>query len=336
MNWSSDIKKIATYALLFIVNLCLAQKVNLLRDSVGFCQGDSAFLEIKLPLDNTTSIQWETPYGIITNTKKVKANKSGKYFVKLSSAQYLQPVTDSTMVTVYGKPKLTLRDTIICKGGAIVLDAKNLGLQYLWNTFETSQKIKIDKPGRYWVVITNGACISIDTVYIKPVIGSGVSLTKEYTFCLNEEIKIIGLKANPGTKILWSTGSTSSSIYVLKEGKYWVRTEINNCGPQIDTVHVKMKVCECEMMIPNSFTPNEDNRNDYFYPVAKCEYSYYLLTINDRWGNTVFTTNSITDKWNGRFKGNLCPEDVYIYRIESTEKGSDKKQVRSGHLSLFR
>lgn len=90
------------------------------------------------------------------------------------------------------------------------------------------------------------------------------------------------------------------------------------------------------MIIPNSFTPNEDNRNDYFFPVLQCDYSYFNLTITDRWGNTVYSSNNTNGKWDGRFKGNLCPEDIYIYRIESTEKGTDKKLVRNGHISLFR
>jgi gliding motility-associated-like protein len=60
------------------------------------------------------------------------------------------------------------------------------------------------------------------------------------------------------------------------------------------------------------------------------------MTITDKWGNIVFFTNSVNGKWDGRFKGNLCPEETYIYRIESIEKGSDKKQPRTGHVLLFR
>lgn len=321
---------------MFFTGTLLSQKVNLLRDSVGFCQGDSAYIEIRQPLDNNASVHWTTPYGIVTNTKKVRARKPGKYTVKVTSSQFAVPVLDSSIVSIYSRPKFSLRDTIICKGKSIVLDAKNPGMHYLWKTFETTQKIRVENPGRYWVVITNGTCHSIDTVDVKLVQGSGVTVNRESVFCLNEENRIISVKVNPGTKILWSTGATSPSIYAIKEGIYWVRTEINNCGTQVDTVRVKLKLCECEMMIPNSFTPNEDNRNDYFFPVMQCEYSYYMLTITDRWGNTVFTTNNISSKWDGRFKGNLCPEDIYIFKIESTEKGSDKKQVRNGHISLFR
>ncbi|PBQ32912.1 hypothetical protein CNR22_14390 [Sphingobacteriaceae bacterium] len=316
--------------------MSFSQKNNLLRDSVGFCQGDSAIVEIKQTPEDITSITWTTPSGIITNTKKVRAKKAGKYYVKLTSSQLTSPIYDSTTVTIYSRPRMLLRDTIICKGKAITLDARNTGMQYLWNTFERTQKIRITNPGIYWVAIINGSCNMVDTVSIKPVQGSGVVVNREATFCVNDENRIISVRANPGTKIQWSTGSTSASIYAIKEGTYWVKTEINNCGVQVDTVKVKLKVCECEMMIPNSFTPNEDNRNDYFFPVAQCDYSYYMMTITDRWGNTVFATNNINSKWDGRYKGNLCPEDIYIFRIESTEKGGDKKLVRNGHISLFR
>lgn len=313
-----------------------SQKQNLLPDSIGFCQGDSAYIEIKTRLGDITSITWTTPSGIITNTKKIKAKKPGKYVVRLVTAQLPSPVFDSSIVTVYDKPKMYLRDTVLCKGKSITLDAKNPGMKYLWNTFETTQKIKITSPGRYWVAIINGSCNMVDTVYIKSVQGTGVVLPREAVFCASDDNRVISVKSNPGTKILWSTGATSSSIYAIREGTYWVRSEVNNCGTQVDTIKVKLKVCECEMMIPNSFTPNEDNRNDFFFPVAPCEYSYYTLTITDRWGNTVFTTNNIHTKWDGRFKGNLCPEDVYVYKIETIEKGSDKKTIRNGHISLFR
>jgi gliding motility-associated-like protein len=103
-----------------------------------------------------------------------------------------------------------------------------------------------------------------------------------------------------------------------------------------DSVKVKIKACDCEILVPNSFTPNEDDRNDYFFPVLQCEYSYYNMTIFDRWSNTVFITNNPNGRWDGRFKGNLCPDDIYVYRIETIEKGSERKSVSKGQISLFR
>lgn len=305
-------------------------------DTTGFCAGDSASLEIKAGFVNSSSITWATPYNIITNTRRIKATKPGKYFVKVISPQFSYPLSDSTYVKIYQRPRPTLRDTFLCKGKSIVLDAKNPGMRYFWNTGEIAQKIKIESAGTYKVKISNASCFSYDSVHVKQIQKPAVVLTNDVTFCMSEENKMIGVKVIPGTKILWSNGAVTPNTPVTKEGTYWVKTENQNCGSQTDTVRVKLKVCDCEMIIPNSFTPNEDNRNDYFFPVLQCDYSYFNITITDRWGNIVFSNNSANARWDGRFKGNLCPEDIYVYRIESTERGTDKKLVRNGHISLFR
>ncbi|MGZ4098517.1 MAG: T9SS type B sorting domain-containing protein [Bacteroidia bacterium] len=245
-------------------------------------------------------------------------------------------VIDSTVTKVYAKPKIGLRDTVLCKGKPLILDTKTPGMRYIWNTDETTSKIKVENSGQYWVKVINRGCSVSDTVNVKFLQGTTVNFGTEVSFCLSEENKILSVKPNPGTKILWNTGAIYPSINITKEGTYWVKTENKNCGEQVDTVRVKLKACDCEMLIPNSFTPNEDNRNDYFFPVLQCEYSFFNMTISDKWGNVVFSTNNVNGKWDGRFKGNLCPEEVYVYRIESIEKGSDKKLPRTGHVSLFR
>jgi gliding motility-associated-like protein len=317
-------------------NGLLGQKYNLLPDTVRYCQGDSAFISIVSHFGNKTTVSWETPIGRFANTRRVRPNKQGKYLVKVTSPQLAQPMRDSTFVRVYNKPHLKLRDTVLCKGQKLLLDARNPGSAYQWSTGETTQKIRVSNPGRYWIKITQGSCLYSDTILVKSPDGSLLSAGNETVFCLNDENKNLVVKTSPGTKILWSTGAVTPTLSITREGTYWVRTESPGCGPQVDTVKVKLKACECEMFIPNSFTPNEDGRNDYFFPVAQCEYSYYNLTISDRWGNTVFYTTNINGKWDGRFKGNLCPEDIYVYHIESTEKTGDKKTVRNGHISLFR
>lgn len=291
-------------------------------------------LELK-KVDKNATIQWTTPYqGLIYNTKRIPVDRHGKYYVKISFAGKI--IIDSTYTKVYTKPKINLRDTVLCKGRGLVLDAKNPGMRYLWNTEETTQKIKIETNGRYWVKIVNRGCMVTDSINVKFLQGTALNFSSEMSFCLSEENKTLSVKPIPGTKILWSTGSIYPSITINKEGTYWVKTQNKNCGEQTDSVKVKLKACDCEMLIPNSFTPNEDNRNDYFFPVLQCEYTFYTLTISDKWGNMVFYTNNINGKWDGRFKGNLCSEEVYVYRIESIEKGSDKKTPRTGFVSLFR
>jgi gliding motility-associated-like protein len=312
-----------------------AQKYNLLPDTIHLCSGDSASIEIRQDVGLLSDIVWTTPRGAIKGTKKIRTAVPGKYFIRFAP-QNKSALNDSSYIKVYSRPEKQLVDTSICRGRTVTLDAANPGMKYLWSNGAHTQKIRVENAGRYWVKIINGRCAIYDTAMVKFHPSSAVSIVKEVTFCLNDEVKVLTAKAGPEVELLWNTGATTPTINVVREGSYYLTSNSKFCGIHTDTVKVKLKACECEMLIPNSFSPNEDNRNDYFFPVVDCEYTYFIMTITDRFGNTVFTGNSVNSKWDGRFKGNLCSEDIYVYRIESTEKVTDKKQVRTGHISLFR
>jgi gliding motility-associated-like protein len=318
--------------------------MDLIPDTFGICEGNVERLTIDKKLEKNATIIWFDNYAGYTQ-QQVLANqpyaikyaviRPGKVTVKVMTGN--KTYYDSTIVVLNKKPILNLRDTTLCKGQRMQLDAKNPGMKYQWSTGETTQKIKVQTAGRYWLKVNNGGCVQSDTMNVKVVQGSQPNFGEQVTFCLSDENKVLSIKAPPGTKIQWSTGSIYPSLSVTTEGKYWVKTENKSCGEQVDTVKVILKACDCEMLIPNSFTPNDDNRNDYFFPVLQCEYSYYTMTIRDKWDNVVFFTDNVNGKWDGKYKGNLCPEGMYTYVIESIERGSDKrKPPRVGQVSLFR
>lgn len=328
-------KKLITYLLIIAAFTLKAQKVNILPDTIGMCRGDSALLEVKPGLfPKTATYQWNTPYRIIYNTKQMYVKMEGKYtiIVRYNNNQFI----DSSIVKYAAKPQLKINDTLICNSSAAIINAKNANYKYLWSTDDTGPKIRVETPGKYWVKANNKGCSVTDTFNVNFFKGATPNFGNEVTYCMSDENKTLSIKTVPGTKITWSTGSNAASIVPYKEGIYWVKTENKTCGASIDSVKVKLKACDCEMLIPNSFTPNEDDKNDYFFPVLTCDYSHYTITIFDRWNNVIFTSNNINAKWDGRYKGNLCPDDIYVYRIEAIEKNTEKKTVRSGQISLFR
>ena len=144
----------------------------------------------------------------------------------------------------------------------------------------------------------------------------------------------------PTAKVILILGVVGEILFTkIKISAQKINNNITSGGTIVKNKSKKLisfLIDSIKVLIPNNFTPNEDFRNDYFTVTSQCEYSNFVLTINDRWGYTVFTSNNVNAKWDGRFKGNLCPEDIYSYQLETTEKLSGKKQVRSGHVSLFR
>ncbi len=309
--------------------------LNLLQDTTYICAGDSFLL--KFPDDQfskTATYNWQTPKSIIVHSKQLYIKHQGLHIIKIFDERKI--VTDTTYLEVIDKPRIKIRDTIIC-GNPIIIPLKNNKYKYICSNGEISNRqIKIEKPGIYWIKIDNKGCYAIDTFKVKSVNFAVPNFGKELLICENDYSKTLSVKAPPETELYWNTGANTPNISINKEGTYWIKSISKNCGIKTDSVIVKYKNCDCDIYIPNSFTPNDDDRNDLFYPVFQCEYSYYLITIMDRWGNTVYTSNNINGKWDGKFKNNLCPDDVYVYHIEAIQKNSDKKIIRNGHISLFR
>ncbi len=86
--------------------------------------------------------------------------------------------------------------------------------------------------------------------------------------------------------------------------------------------------------IPNAFTPNSDNLNDRF-ELKGGSLKTFEINIYNRWGEHVFTSNSLKNSWDGKFHTVECPEDVYVYVVKYW--GFDNVlQSRTGEIHLIR
>lgn len=323
-------------SLLLVSLVSRGQKLNILPDTMGVCSGDSVLLKFSNDIiSDKATYQWTTPKIIIVHAKQLYIKQQGNYTVKIYDGNNV--ITDNTYLKTFEKPHLSIRDTILCPGNPLKIETKNnKDYKYLWSTMETNESIKIEHGGKYWVRLTNKGCSFTDTFRVTMASNAVPNFGKEMLFCEGDDNKTLSIKANKDVKLYWNTGEQGPSINAQKEGIYWVRSLSKTCGKHTDSVTVKFKNCECEMFVPTSFTPNDDDKNDYFFPVCQCDYQYFYLVVYDRWGNPVYVSNNINGKWDGRFKGNLCPDDIYVYKIEAQQKNSDKKIVKSGHISLFR
>ncbi len=72
---------------------------------------------------------------------------------------------------------------------------------------------------------------------------------------------------------------------------------------------------ECWYTLPNLFTPNGDDKNDYFTPFPYTSVSKINMKIFDRWGKEVFETEDPDINWDGkdRTTNQLCSDGTYFY-----------------------
>jgi gliding motility-associated-like protein len=72
-----------------------------------------------------------------------------------------------------------------------------------------------------------------------------------------------------------------------------------------------------KLFIPNSFTPNGDNNNDYWKMNALQQYPNAVVSIFNRYGELIYQTNNyFLNPWNGRFKGILQEMGTYAFKIQ--------------------
>lgn len=87
---------------------------------------------------------------------------------------------------------------------------------------------------------------------------------------------------------------------------------------------------------PNAFTPNFDGKNDGFKGTGiGIDNATYNLWVFDRWGNELFHSNDLEESWDGKYKGVLCQEDTYVWKV--TFKDIEKKDYAyKGIVSIIR
>ena len=92
-----------------------------------------------------------------------------------------------------------------------------------------------------------------------------------------------------------------------------------------------------KMEVPNVFTPNGDNTNDYFQVVAKTLSDFHGI-ITNRWGKKLYEWDNWEDEsagWNGKIGNSLATPGAYFYIIKATGKDGTEYDLQ-GTFYLLR
>jgi gliding motility-associated-like protein len=92
--------------------------------------------------------------------------------------------------------------------------------------------------------------------------------------------------------------------------------------------------------LPNIFTPNNDNHNDYFIPFPFSSVEKINMQIFNRWGNLVFRTDDPNINWDGKIMGTNQPasDGTYFYVCDVFELGLNgtRKRTLRGSITIVR
>ena len=205
---------------------------------------------------------------------------------------------------------------------------------YNWSTGSTNPTINDFSEGEYQVIVTDAnLCQVSDSVIIfnlpSPIIDFGIYPNNQRLFDqLDDPIVFVDRTDGIWQNIVeWNWdyddggfGSDSISYHSYSDtGSFVVMlTTISqyNC---IDTLTKIVVISDYNLYIPNAFTPfsTNDDINNIFkaYGVGILNFK---MEIFSRWGERIFTSNSIDIGWDGTsINDNQVPVGIYIYLIEA-------------------
>ena len=243
-----------------------------------------------------------------------------------------------TTITVIPKPSLLIgSDTTVCAPVNLELDATlNGASSYLWNTGDITSKIKVINGGIYYVTVATNNCTVSDTIKVKEIKLPTVYLGPDTTICNFQTVQLTA-KGTDIESYKWNTGSRNSSITTSTQGLYSLIAS-NRCGVDSDEIIISVIPCIDNIYFPSAFTPNGDNFNDRFKALyhSGLNIQYFRLSIFNRWGQLVFSTDDISKGWDGKIDGNQQPTGTFVWFAEYKKEQNGQMIQRKGTVTLIR
>ncbi len=300
--------------------------VSIKASSDTVCSGDSTLLSTT-STGGVVTWSWFPFGGLVCDacaSTMVQVNGNILYTVTVTTAGGCTAKDSIMLYTV--NTSTTVKQHYICPGDNITLTASG-GTSYLWSTGAVTTSINVaplTKTSYTVLVKQKGGCADtvIHVVNINPapapVVCCGATITPGQS---------VNLSVSGGTSYIWSptaglscntcanpiaTPSVTTTYYVMLSSD-------SGCHNRDSLIIIVKENCDSAFAVPNVFTPNGDNKDDFFV-IDASNMATYTVEIFDRWGKEVFKSSNSADPWNGKLN-NTGPEEsdgVYYYIIKAT------------------
>ena len=186
----------------------------------NLCEGDMIMLDAGNP---GAVYEWQDASDAMT----FEATQSGIYWVDVINGTCTK--RDSIELVFEAPPVIDLgKDTTLCEGNSVLLDATTPDATYSWQDGSTEATFTATDNGTYWVDVTVGACTVRDSIEIVFDLLFSFDLGNDTTFC--NEGQVITIDATTtNASYQWQDGSTGATFDVTGTGIYWVEVTVGTC-----------------------------------------------------------------------------------------------------------
>ena len=126
---------------------------------------------------------------------------------------------------------------------------------------------------------------------------------------------ILGPETNGFYAPVSTNGNTLSIYWPNLIGTYTIAVYTTRFGCEGDTSYYEVIIKDCpytQLFIPNSFTPNGDNHNDFFFVHGQDKDEVIYFVIFNRWGQRIYEVYNNTP-WDG--EGHQIGTYTYLIKI---------------------
>ena len=185
------------------------------------------------------------------------------------------------------------------------------------------------------------------TVYPQPILDSITPYNPYYEICDGDStvVTFTALANLPGYNEWTMLGTQYTvdnfTITLNDEGMFPLSVVYysNGCVSNPQQTVITVELCPNELFyIPNSFTPNGDERNNTFKPVITSgvdlfNYSFYIY---NRWGQVIWESYNPEYGWDGTFNNIMCQDGIYTWKLKFKTPKTDEIKEFMGSLTLMR
>lgn len=275
-----------------------------------------------------------------------------------SSSMYLITVTDNCGNTIQDSinytilsPPLVLQMNgpfQICPGDSVDLLVSATGgygnYYYNWSTSATTPQITVapQNTTSYFVQVSDEcqtfSVTAVALVQVVKPLANFYIMSQDPMQGLPVQFENASLNAWSYT---WAFGDGNGSFLVnpihtyTQPGSYEITLIATNQEGCIDSISKWIEIApERYIYLPNSFTPDGDGLNEYFYGrfIGLMSARFYIF---NRWGEEIFFSDQLNFVWDATYEGTPVQDGTYTwYLIYEIEKGI--YEDLSGHVNVIR
>ena len=193
--------------------------------------------------------------------------------------------------------------------------------------------------GEYNVIVTDDADCIVENGYVIDTLP-----LPEPSFVIDSVVKVGELIEILNTSQFdvswyWEFGDNSYSYdenpttQFGTEGSYKIELTTYNTYGCSDTASTTVFAAnDLLLFIPNTFTPNTDNKNES-YKVSVLNHRIFEISIYNRFSELLFSSDDINKGWDGTYKGREVQDGTYVVKLYVTDLfGKVYKQTKQIHL----